>query len=251
MGFDNVYDDARRAEAYSKLEFPGTYYLAYRDIPGIVARNVPGNRALDFGCGTGRSTRFLEHLGLKAVGVDIAQDMLKQARAADPDGDYRLVEDGNLGSLEGEEFDLVLSLFTFDNIPTLEKKVALFSQLGNMLSGDGVIVSVVSAPEIYVNEWASFSTKDFPENQGARSGDRVRIVITDVDDKRPVEDVIWTDDAYRGVYGKAGLEVVEMLRPLGKDSDPVDWVNETRIAPWVIYVLRRRLEQGSGPAALP
>ena len=33
MGFSNVYEDAKRAEAYSKLEFPGTYYLAYRDLP--------------------------------------------------------------------------------------------------------------------------------------------------------------------------------------------------------------------------
>ncbi|MGD9141380.1 MAG: class I SAM-dependent methyltransferase [bacterium] len=249
MEFDNVYDDARRAEAYSKLEFPGTDYLAYRDIPGIIARHVRGRRAMDFGCGTGRSTRFLEQLGFEAVGVDIARDMLMQAQAADPDGDYRLVEDGNLQSLEGEEFDLVLSVFTFDNIPTMEKKVALFSQLRSMLSGNGVIVSVVSAPEIYVNEWASFSTRDFPENRRAKSGDRVKIIITDVDDKRPVEDVVWGDDAYREVYDEAGLGVVEMLKPLGKDSEPIDWVNETRIAPWVIYVLGRREDQGRGRGA--
>jgi hypothetical protein len=122
----------------------------------------------------------------------------------------------------------------------MEKKVALFSQLGDMLREDGVIVSVVSDPDIYVNEWASFSTKDFPGNRQARSGDKVKIIITDVDDKRPVEDVVWADDAYREVYKQAGLEVAEMLKPLGRDSEPYEWVNETRIAPWVIYVLRRR-----------
>jgi SAM-dependent methyltransferase len=240
MGFDNVYNDARRAEAYAKLEFPGTYYLAYRDLPDIIARHAAGKRALDFGCGTGRSTRFLENLGFEAVGIDIADDMLNQAQAANPGGDYRLVEDGSLHNLEGESFDLVLSVFTFDNIPTMEKKVALFSQLGDMLREDGVIVSVVSDPDIYVNEWASFSTKDFPGNRQARSGDKVKIIITDVDDKRPVEDVVWADDAYREVYKQAGLEVAEMLKPLGRDSEPYEWVNETRIAPWVIYVLRRR-----------
>ena len=51
MPFFNVYDDAQRAEAYSKLEFPGTYYLAYRDLPAIIAEHVTGPAALDFGCG--------------------------------------------------------------------------------------------------------------------------------------------------------------------------------------------------------
>jgi hypothetical protein len=27
-------------------------------------------------------------------------------------------------------------------------------------------------------------------------------------------------------------------RPLGREDEPFAWVNETRIAPWVIYVLR-------------
>jgi len=240
MQFDNVYDDARRAEAYAKMEFPGTYYLAYRDLPGIIAGHVKGKTALDFGCGTGRSTRFLKCLGFTAVGVDIADDMLAQARAADPGGDYRLVEDGSLRQPESETYDLVLSVFTFDNIPTMERKVDLFSELGGMLRRGGAIVSVVSAPEIYINEWASFSTRDFPENRRARSGDKVRIIITDVDDKRPVEDIVWTDDAYRDVYQRAGLEVVEMLKPLGKPGEPYEWVNETSIAPWVVYVLKRR-----------
>jgi len=29
-----------------------------------------------------------------------------------------------------------------------------------------------------------------------------------------------------------------MFQPLAKGDEPYPWVNETRIAPWVIYVLR-------------
>ena len=32
MTFSNVYGDATRAAAYSRLEFDNTYYLAYRSI---------------------------------------------------------------------------------------------------------------------------------------------------------------------------------------------------------------------------
>lgn len=239
MQFSNVYEDALRAEAYASLEFPGTYYLAYRDLPEIISEHVKGRNALDFGCGAGRSTRFLKRMGFDAIGVDIAEDMLKQARAKDSRGDYRLIEDNGVNQLQDQAYDLVLAAFTFDNIPTLEKKVALFRGLRSLLESEGRIVSLVSSPEIYTHEWASFTTKGFPENRKANSGDRVRIIMTDVADQRPVEDVLWTDEAYREVYKLAGLEVVKMYRPLAEESEPYKWVTETRVAPWVIYVLKR------------
>ena len=49
--FSNVYDDDERADSYADLEFPGTYWLAYRDIPALIEAHVQGTRALDFGCG--------------------------------------------------------------------------------------------------------------------------------------------------------------------------------------------------------
>ncbi len=63
--------------------------------------------------------------------------------------------------------------------------------------------------------------------------------MLDVRDKRPVEDVLWTDEDYRELYAAAGLEVLEIHRPLGGESDPCSWVSETRVSPWVIYVLDR------------
>jgi SAM-dependent methyltransferase len=239
MEFRNVYEDPRRAKAYARLEFPGTYYLAFRDLPGIVRRHVTGTRALDFGCGAGRSTRFVRDLGFEVVGIDISAEMLGQARARDPVGDYRQVPAAGLDAMGLGPFDLVFSAFPFDNIPGAERKVELFAALGRMLAPAGRIVSLVSSPEIYVHEWASFSTRDYPENRSARSGDPVRIVQTDIDDPRPVVDILWDDDAYREVHARAGLEALATYRPLGRADEPHAWVNETRIAPWTIHVLGR------------
>jgi SAM-dependent methyltransferase len=239
MDFQNVYDDEQRAASYARLEYPGTYYLAFRDLPEIISTHVQGRKAIDFGCGAGRSTRFLQTLGFAAIGVDISADMIRKAREIDPQGDYRLIPDGDFSFFQKGTYDLVLSAFTFDNIPTLERKVGLFAELGSLLFPEGRIVSLVSSPEIYTHEWASFSTKDFPGNRLARSGDKVKIIMTDVEDRRPVEDVLWTDESYQEVYRKAGLERIQTHKPLAKESEPYPWVNETRIAPWVIYVLKK------------
>ncbi len=246
MDFTNVYEDIRRAESYSKLEFPGTYYLAYRDIPEIIRYHVQGSRALDFGCGAGRSTRFVKALGLDAVGVDISPDMIRRAKELDPEGDYRLIQDGRIGPWDGPTFDLVQSIFTFDNIPTMEKKVALFREFGMILNRGGRVVHLASSPEIYWHEWASFTTKDFPENRAAKSGDRVKIIMTDVEDRRPVEDILWMPEAYREVFDRAGLEIERTYQPLGRADEPIPWVNETTVAPWTIYVLGRGREARLG-----
>jgi ubiquinone/menaquinone biosynthesis C-methylase UbiE len=75
--FGNVYEDKERARAYATLQFPGTYYLAFRELPALIRRYNHGRRALDFGCGTGRSTRFLRNLGLEVIGADISEAMCK------------------------------------------------------------------------------------------------------------------------------------------------------------------------------
>jgi len=239
MGFKNTYADLTRAESYAQLEFANTYYLAYRDVPQILREHGTGNTALDFGCGAGRSTRFLRSLGFVVTGVDISREMIAKAREFDPDGKYCLLAEGDFSPLAAKQFDLVLSMFTFDNIPGRKTKLEILRDLRGLLKPSGTLVSVVSAPEIYVNEWASFSTKAFPENRSARAGDIVRIVTTDFPDSRPTEDILFTDEAYRDVYEEAGLSVAAMHKPLAHGDEPYIWVNETRIAPWVIYVLSR------------
>jgi len=239
-GFHNLYDDLARSQAYATLEFRGTYYLAYRDLPAIIRAHTHGTRALDFGCGAGRSTRFLRALGFDPIGVDISEAMLTHARARDAGGDYRLIPDGDFSSLHPHGFDLILAAFPFDNVPTLGKKVGLFHALGKLLADDGRLITVVSSPELYIHEWTSFSTRDFPENRAARCGDPVHVVMLDVADRRPVEDILWTDEGYADVHERAGLRQITTHRPLGEPTEPYPWVSETAIAPWVIHVLAPR-----------
>ena len=234
--FGNVYEDEERARAYATLQFPGTYYLAFRDLPPLIRRYNHGSPALDFGCGTGRSTRFLRNLGLRVVGADISQAMLEQARTLDPSGEYHLIRDTIAGEFALGSFDIILAAFTFDNMPT-EAKTAALRGLRIVLAPDGCLLLVVSSPEIYVNEWASFSTRDFSENRHANDGDRVRIIMLDVPDRRPVEDVFCTDAYYRKLFKNASLKVLDVHRPLATGQEATQWVSETTTAAWTIYVL--------------
>ena len=238
MNLINSYEDIKRAESYSKLQFTGTYYLAFRDLPMLIAKYVRGNRAVDFGCGAGRSTRFLQSLGFKTLGIDISAEMIKLSRQLDPEGEYFEIEDGVLNDVPSNAFDLILSAFTFDNVPTKSKKIGLFHEFRRVLKPGGYILNLVSSPELYVNDWVSLKTSCFPENLIAGSGDRVRTIIVDTDDHRPVEDELCTERDYREIYAIAGFALNEIHKPLALPHEPYRWVNEKNIAPWTIYVLK-------------
>ena len=235
--FKNVYEKAHYAEAYAGLEWTGTYLLVQRDLPDILGRHVTGRRALDFGCGAGRSSRLLRACGYEVTGVDVSASMVEHARKSDPGGDYRVLEGGDLTALPVASFDLVLASFPFDNIPAAGKD-GLLGGIARRLAPHGRFVNVVSSTEVYTHEWTSFSTKAWPENREARDGDVVRVVTRGFEAEGPAEDVLCTDDAYAAMYARVGLQVEATYRPLARGDEGVAWVSETRVAPWVIWVLR-------------
>ena len=237
--FENSWDNSTRAKSYSRLEFPNTYYLAYRDLPKIISKHIKGKKAIDFGCGTGRSTRFLKQLGFNAIGIDISKEMLQMAKKSDESGNYQLVADGNYNHLGIGQFDLVQSIFTFDNIPDWENRTNILKGLARLLNYNGKMILLDSSPELYTNEWASFSTKDFPDNRTAKTGDIVRDIMLDVEDRRPVEDIFWTVPDYHKLFEKAGLSLEATYKPLGTEDEPFNWVSEIQIAPWIIFVLSK------------
>lgn len=164
--------------------------------------------------------------------------MIQEATKVDPSGTYLRVEDGDFSAIEPARFDLVLSAFTFDNIPDAARRGDLLGGLRRALNNQGRIILLSSTPAIYTHEWASFTTKDFPENRHAKSGDAVRIVMKDVADARPIVDVVWFHEDYLKLFAVSGLDLVDQYAPLGRPDEPFDWLSETSIAPWIIYVLR-------------
>lgn len=174
-----------------------------------------GDRAIDFGCGTGRSSRFLKQMGFNVTGIDISKDMLEIARNFDLSGDYQLVSNGKYDHLGLNQFDLVQSIFTFDNIPGWDNRTNILKGLRDLMKPTGRMICLDSTPELYVNEWASFTTKDFPENLTAKTGEIVRDIMLDVDDRRPVEDIFWSMEDYNKLFSLAGLKIEVTYKRLG------------------------------------
>jgi ubiquinone/menaquinone biosynthesis C-methylase UbiE len=93
----------------------------------------PGERVLDLGCGSGWATRLLARLVAsgtegfgQVVGLDVSDEMIRQARAASADFDNILYVWGSATQIPWEEnfFDKVLSVESFYYYPDQDRALA-------------------------------------------------------------------------------------------------------------------------------
>src|SRR5579871_6507897 len=93
----------------------------------------PGERVLDLGCGSGWATRLLARLvsdgpeGFgQVVGVDVSDEMIRQARAASKDFENVMYVWGSATQIPWEEnfFDKVLSVESFYYYPDQDRVLA-------------------------------------------------------------------------------------------------------------------------------
>ncbi|HYK48209.1 MAG TPA: methyltransferase domain-containing protein [Terriglobales bacterium] len=93
----------------------------------------PGERVLDLGCGSGWATRLLSRLvgdgpeGFgQVVGLDVSDEMIRQARAASKDFENILYVWGSAQQIPWEEnfFDKVLSVESFYYYPDQDRALA-------------------------------------------------------------------------------------------------------------------------------
>jgi arsenite methyltransferase len=93
----------------------------------------PGERVLDLGCGSGWATRLLARLvgdgpqGTgQVIGLDIADEMVRQARSASKDFENIMFVQGSAAQIPWEEnfFDKVLSVESFYYYPDQDRALA-------------------------------------------------------------------------------------------------------------------------------
>jgi SAM-dependent methyltransferase len=235
---EKTHDYEKHAGDYADLGLEGTQYLAFRDIPALVREHAgPVTSALDYGCGAGRSTRFLKHLGLEVVGVDVSPEMLEQARAKDRSGEYHQISSGHL-PFDDSTFDLVFASFVFLEMSRIEEVERVLAEMGRVLRDDGTVIFVTDSMEASKGTWVSLSYA-FPENdKPLRSGDTVKLLLRDID--VVLHDYYWTEDDYTGAAERAGLALITLHKPLGHVDDAIEWRDETTMSPIATYVLRKR-----------
>ena len=226
------------SKSYSELSSKQlSDYLIFRDLPAIANKYISGDRVLDYGCGTGRSSRLLSERGYEVAAVDVSKEMLRKAREVSDKEKYVYITSGVIPAKDGE-FDAVVSTLTFFEIPTLDEMQQIVDEMARVLKDNGIVIMATSAEGYPYGTWRTIASELKPNNERFRSGDVLhnRILCTDL----VFDDYYWTDRDQIGVFEKAGFQLVELLHPLGKKEDGVDWKDEWHTSPWSIFVFQKQ-----------
>jgi len=117
----------------------------------LFGRSFDGSeRVLDIGCGIGRLTRALSSRAANVVGVDVSDEMVRQAREALADVGNVEIELGNghdLGGLADGSFDAVYSFVVFQHIPDPAVTCTYVREIGRVLRPGGWAVFQISEAE--------------------------------------------------------------------------------------------------------
>ncbi|HTU35357.1 MAG TPA: class I SAM-dependent methyltransferase [Candidatus Acidoferrum sp.] len=100
-------------------------------------------RALDFGCGVGRLTRALSSRFSNCCGVDISEQMIRQARRLNSSVRncfFMVNSDPHLGIFSSEHFDCIVSILVLQHLPRRDWIYSAISEFVRVLKHGGLLV---------------------------------------------------------------------------------------------------------------
>lgn len=236
MNLSSHYDE-EKAKNYVKFKNErDVTYLLYRDIPELIKPFISAGKALDFGCGPGLSTRFLAKLGFDVIGVDINENMLKEA-ICEPDGiPFARINHGKI-PFQNNSFDFVLAVLVLLEMPNLEEMKVALCEISRILKPGGFFLAIVGSEHFYKDIWEDENplvNKPFSE---LKPGDAYYSY------SKPTgitfKDYFYREDDYRRTFAHAGLSVLQIHKALGNEQDNVDWKMEKSLNPWDHYLCQK------------
>lgn len=214
--------------------------FAYQRVGELIEQYAHSARnALDYGCGTGRSTRFLRGAGIGEVfGVDIDENMLSKALEHEaPNISYRLIESGVVPSAD-EEFDLSFSGIVLLEVPTLAEIKKIFEELKRVTSNEGVVMILTATKEGYVTDSDLFKCLLTSEQIGQlQDGDPILTIATA--NNQQFTDYYWSDQSLRQLFDEVGLSIMEASVPVPSAEQISASRGLTDKACYIIYVCEK------------
>ena len=141
--------------AWARAPGHDSYWRFHRDrfLDLLPPATAVSGVTLDVGCGEGRLPRDLRARGYRVVGIDVSPTLIEHARAADPDGDYRIADAAGLPVADGS-VSLVTAFMSLHDVDDMDGAVA---EIARVLEPGGRLCAAVVHP---VNSAGTFESSE-------------------------------------------------------------------------------------------
>jgi len=150
---NKVVERSDRHDPFGKLDYLSIQHLErYRFACELLE---PGQKVLDVACGTGYGTDTLVNHGCDAIGADIDDGILEEAKKKWGHSEFRKADVLNL-PFEDELFDAVVSFETIEHVTDGER---FLSEMNRVLKTGGIFIC--STPNIKYTAHPQFHLKEY------------------------------------------------------------------------------------------
>lgn len=214
----------------------GTDFLAVKDIPKLIKKHGPVHKILDLGCGSGLATRFLKKYfpDTSIIGADINKRMLEQATPADPNGLYV-----HLPNLDRQIiypflpnfFDVITCSFVIHENKTMDELKEFIKHIANLLRPGGLFYAWDVSHQLFQGKWVSIKTESLTSDP-IKNGESYTLKILPAEAE--VTGTFWSPETISAFANAFDLKTNQILYPLAEANDELNWLDETRLAPYFV-----------------
>ena len=172
------------------------------------------SRVLDYGCGNGRVSRFLNRrYGYSVTGVDVNPEAIRRAESFRDGIDYRLIEPDKIPSPAVGPFDACICNHVFPTYSSLEKIQKTLESIRAALRSGGPLLVYVDNTNYSGVKYHSFMGGEPTATYS--SGDRLPMKIyLDGRIVMEFEDYFWRPSDYLETIRLAGFQRVDVRYPI-------------------------------------
>ena len=201
---------------YTNATIKGTIKYGF-DALAETLGTIQAKKVMDYGCGTGRSTKFIKELGAKVIGVDIRSDIIATAKKQYPEIEFRLIENAKI-PFPNATFDLAISTFVQLEMASINEMELVAEEIFRILKIGGEFLILTVNPESWGNTYQSFSS-DFPKEFARQSGQKINVnMITEMGEIK-FQDYYWEIEDYLKPLKNAGFQIKE-IQEITAEKDP-------------------------------
>jgi len=175
MKIEPKYSDLVKPENYDRVGIDNTWKIGFDEAARIL-NPYKGKKVLDYGSGTGRSSRFLKSLGLEVVGVDNDPKMVEFAREHNLDMDYYSLDSNTKIPFNDETFNACFASFVHVTISSRVEFYQIQEEVSRILKPYGLFVILTANPRMWGHEYHSFFNH-MPDDFRGKSGDRIYVEL--------------------------------------------------------------------------
>ena len=206
------------------------WHLGYPVVTDLLG-NINGKSVLDYGCGTGTFSRFLQSKEASVTGVDVSENMIEVAKSNSSDKIvFHTISDGGLDFLDDNMFDFVVSNFVLCTVPSRQEISMILDQIYRVLKKGGLFVFMNS-------NWDKSNGKEFISFKLEYCNDLVAghpvTAIIKSDPPIMLHDYFWPIAEYRKLLQESGFRI-NVLREDIADNDDVRWLDEREFPPYYV-----------------